>query len=379
MILMPLSLYIHIPWCIKKCPYCDFNSHVARGDLPEAEYTAALITDLTQELPRIYDRKISSIFFGGGTPSLFSPSAIEKILLEINKLVPFNNNIEITLETNPGSLENKYIKDFKLAGVNRISLGAQSFQEDKLQALGRIHSIKDIASCLEQIISANLNSFNIDLMYGLPRQTIQDAIYDLKSAIAFNPPHLSWYNLTIEPNTVFYKSPPANLANNDDCYFIEQQGKELLSSHKLIQYEISAFAVENNQCQHNLNYWQFGDYLGIGAGAHSKITMPDKSVLRFSKFKNPKKYMDNINKNDTFEQVNKDNLTFEFMLNNLRLKSGFNKQLFESRTGLNSAVLDEKLAIAYKKELLYKKGEQIFISNLGNLFLNDLQEIFLPG
>ena len=378
--MIPLSLYIHIPWCIKKCPYCDFNSHVTKNSLPEAEYTSAIITDLNQELPKIGDRKISSIFFGGGTPSLFAPQTIENILLQVNNLIPFDNNIEITLEANPGSLENKYLRDFKLAGVNRISLGVQSFQAEKLTSLGRVHSTIDIDNCLNQILAANFTSFNIDLMYGLPKQTIHDAINDLTTALQFHPPHISWYNLTIEPNTAFYKYPPTNLADNDSCYFIEQQGQALLSQHKLNQYEISAFALENNQCQHNLNYWQFGDYLGIGAGAHSKITLADGEVIRFSKFKQPKKYMHSqVNKNDSCTSINKDNLIFEFMLNNLRLSTGFTKDLFKHRTGLDFALLAPKLAIAYQEELLYEQGERILLSNKGSLFLNDLQEIFLPG
>jgi len=288
--MLPLSLYIHIPWCIQKCPYCDFNSHALKEALPEDAYIQTLLRDLEEDLTLAQNRPLKSIFFGGGTPSLFSPKSIEKILTGVNAHLKFEPNIEITLEANPGTLEHKSFKAYKSAGINRVSLGAQSFQDEKLQALGRIHNAKNIANAINLIIEADLN-FNIDLMYGLPKQTIQDVLFDIRTALSFSPPHLSWYHLTIEPNTVFHHRPPP-LPEHDTVYEMQTLGYQCLKDAGLKQYEVSAFAKPGFACQHNLNYWEFGDYLGIGAGAHSKITdLSTLEVKRFAKTRYPKSYL----------------------------------------------------------------------------------------
>lgn len=268
----PLGLYVHMPWCIKKCPYCDFNSHPLKTELQVDNYIAALIADLTADQHKIYGRKIDSIFFGGGTPSLFPPASIARLLQGMRQIVDFADTIEITMEANPGALERQYLADYQAAGINRLSIGAQSFQDDKLQTLGRIHSSKDIIATLEQLQALGWKNFNIDLMFGLPKQSVADALADLTLALSFNPTHISWYQLTLEPNTAFYNKPP-QLPNGEICWQIQQAGNKLLSDSNFKQYEVSAFARSvARRCQHNLNYWLFGDYLGIGAGAHSKIT-----------------------------------------------------------------------------------------------------------
>lgn len=278
----PFSLYIHIPWCIKKCPYCDFNSYDSPSQLPEQEYVQVLLQDLTQDLPRVANRTLKSVFFGGGTPSLFSPKSFETILNHVHRVLSCQPNMEITLEANPGTLEHKSFKDYRNAGINRISIGAQSFNDYSLQALGRIHAAKDTHKAIDAIRKGGFDNYNIDLMYGLPQQSLNDALSDLKTAIELSPTHLSWYHLSIEPNTIFHHKPPV-LPNDDEVFEIQQAGFELLKQQGFMQYEISAFAQKGFQCQHNKNYWEFGDYLGIGAGAHSKITNLDHSISRFSK------------------------------------------------------------------------------------------------
>lgn len=377
---IPLALYIHIPWCIRKCPYCDFNSHANTGKLPEDIYVKALLADLAEDLHLTEKRPISSLFFGGGTPSLFSANSIEKILNGVDKQLPINNHLEITLEANPGTLEHTDFKDYKQAGITRISLGAQSFQDDKLKILGRIHAAKEIYKALESIAHANFASFNIDLMYGLPTQTMSDALYDLNTALSFSPPHLSWYHLTIEPNTVFHKTPPS-LPQDELVWDMYEAGQTRLFEAGLLNYEISAFATPTKQCQHNLNYWQFGDYLGIGAGAHSKLTSMqdgDFKVIRHAKRRYPKDY---LTENQKFvassEIVTQQALPFEFMLNALRLMQGFDKSLFQDRTHLDFKMIEKILHDAKNKGLILMDENKIQPTALGTRFLNDLQQMFL--
>ena len=295
---IPLSLYIHIPWCIKKCYYCDFNSHAKKNNIPEKEYIDALIQDLTLDLPLIQNRKIKSIFIGGGTPSLFSAEAIETLLNKIKCLIQMEDILEVTMETNPGTIEHDDFIGYKHAGVNRISLGVQTFNNNTLKTLGRIHDNSQADFAIKQLINTNFNSFNIDLMYGLPGQTIEEALIDLKKAISYNPKHLSWYNLTIEPNTIFYAKRPL-LPSNDDIYEMEQAGHKFLIENNFEHYEISAFTKDKNYCQHNMNYWEFGDYLGIGAGAHGKITdLKNFTITRYNKTRQPNAYLDRVKQNN---------------------------------------------------------------------------------
>lgn len=384
--MIPISLYVHIPWCVKKCPYCDFNSHAINSTLPEAEYVQALIKDLEQDLHNIQNREIISIFFGGGTPSLFSPIAFEKILDNINRLSKLSSHIEITMEANPGTMEHKHFKDYRLAGINRVSLGVQSFNNEKLERLGRIHRIHEIENAIISLHNADLDSFNLDLMYGLPDQTYEEALQDLNTAISFSPPHLSWYNLTLEPNTVFYSRPP-RLPSHDIIFEVQQAGIQLLDNSALEQYEISAFAKSDHVCRHNLNYWEFGDYLGIGAGAHSKITEFQNSkivaVHRFAKKRMPSSYLQDMKDFQENVVVDKkvlssDDLGFEFMLNALRLKEGFRIELFEQRTGLSISDIENFLFKAIDKNLLIVTPDIIKPTEQGRLFLNDLLEMILP-
>jgi putative oxygen-independent coproporphyrinogen III oxidase len=375
---IPLSLYIHIPWCIKKCPYCDFNSHALKNPLPEDNYLNALIEDLILDLKFVQQRPIKSIFFGGGTPSLISPQGIEKLLLQISNLVNFAPNIEITLETNPGTVEHFDLAAYKSAGINRISLGAQSFDDHKLKLLGRIHSAKETLYAIEKLHKINFNSFNIDLMHGLPQQTLEQAITDLSTALACDPPHLSWYQLTIEPNTIFHKYPP-KLPNDDLTWEIQTQGEHLLAKSGFGHYEVSAFAKPNHHCQHNTNYWEFGDYIGIGAGAHGKITnLENFEIKRSCKTRNPSDY---LNPAKSFLAsttiVRPDELPSEFMLNRLRLFNAINTQQYQQRTGLPSTGIEAILKKACDQELLQYTDSCYNLTRLGKRFLNNVMQMFL--
>ncbi len=376
---IPLALYIHIPWCIKKCPYCDFNSHAVQGKIPEADYVKRLLVDLENDLPLVPNRTIYSIFIGGGTPSLFSAKSIELLLKGIQQLIPIDTQAEITLEANPGTMEHRSFTDYRLAGINRVSLGVQSFQDDKLQALGRIHQANECKKAIESLHNANLTSFNLDLMYGLPQQTLEDALYDLKTALQFCPPHLSWYNLTIEPNTIFHHKPPV-LPADETLLSIEAAGKSLLEQHKLFQYEVSAFAQPKHQCQHNRNYWEFGDYLGIGAGAHGKITNTNDNVItRYWKTRYPKSYLSP----DKALLAGKQNIKteerpFEFMLNALRLTDGLPIAYLKERTGLSINTIATALKKAQLQGLLEDPSDHFIPTALGNRFLNDLVLLFSP-
>jgi oxygen-independent coproporphyrinogen-3 oxidase len=377
----PLSLYIHIPWCVKKCPYCDFNSHEHKEtqnftDM-ESMYVDALIKDLEYSLPKIWGRKIHSIFFGGGTPSLFSRKAIHKILSQVRALTPILYEAEITLEANPGTIDTDHFEGYKDAGITRISLGIQSFNDAHLMSLGRIHSSLEAKKGIE-IAMHHFNEVNLDLMYALPHQTLDEAIHDAKTATSFNTTHLSFYHLTIEPNTFFFKHPP-QLPLDDESAEMQETIEAILNEHGYQHYEISAFAKPKSECRHNLNYWQFGDYLGIGAGAHSKLTFHDK-MIREIRYKNPKQYMEKVNSQSMIESetiIYENDLAFEFMMNHLRLINGFTIKNFEEKTGLNISSIDKELKTALDKKLISMNHEIIKPTLLGQRFLNDLLSIFL--
>lgn len=374
---IPLSLYIHLPWCVKKCPYCDFNSHAVKEQIPEDQYVLALLKDFTEQYSKIHDREIISIFFGGGTPSLFSPLSINKLLKEINNLVSFAKDIEITLEANPGTVDESRFKGFRAAGVNRLSLGLQSLQNDKLKILGRIHDRNAALRAIDAAVKAGFDNFNLDLMHGLPTQTVDDAMQDLQDAINFNPTHLSWYQLTIEPNTLFYHQPPT-LPADEILWDIQEAGKTLLAKNNYLQYEVSAYSLANKNCAHNKNYWEFGDYLGIGAGAHSKLTINEK-VIRHWQVKHPKDYL-SVDRSFVMEEkiISEQDLIFEFMLNALRLNDGVSIDLFLERTGLPIASIKNILDKTIKKNLLYPVTERIQPTEFGKRFLNDVIAMFLP-
>lgn len=376
--LIPLSLYIHIPWCVKKCPYCDFNSHALKNTLPEATYLDALIEDLKLDMPFAQNRKLQSIFFGGGTPSLISPSGIEKLLCNIENLIAFDDNIEITLETNPGTIEHFDLANYKLAGINRISLGAQSFDDQKLKALGRIHCAAETLTAIEKLHSINFNSFNIDLMHGLPGQTLEQALQDLTTAINCQAPHISWYQLTIEPNTIFHKYPP-QLPHDELTWQIQTQGEVILATAGFEHYEVSAFSKPGHTCKHNKNYWDFGDYLGIGAGAHGKYTdLKTNEIVRTNKTRNPSDYLNPDKKFMTnIVTVPKAELPSEYMLNRLRLFSSFTLLDYEQRTGLSSTRIAKILDDAQQTGFIKLTDKYYSVTDLGKRFLNDAMQMFL--
>ncbi|BBN80475.1 coproporphyrinogen III oxidase [Pseudoalteromonas sp. A25] len=376
--LPPLSLYIHVPWCVQKCPYCDFNSHSLKGNIPEQEYVQHLLNDLKADLHLVQQRKLHSIFIGGGTPSLLSADAYDYLLQEINKLIEFEQGIEITLEANPGTVETDRFKHYVAAGINRISIGVQSLQEDKLTALGRIHGEQEAINAAYEAKQAGLASFNMDLMHGLPNQSLSDALSDLQRVIDLAPPHISWYQLTIEPNTQFASKPP-KLPEDEILWDIQEQGQALLAQAGYHQYEISGYAKSGYQCKHNLNYWQFGDYLGIGCGAHGKITQPsDGAILRTVKVKHPRGYMD-LTKPYLYEswQVAPQDRSFEFFMNCFRLQQPCSKQAFVDFTGLPLIEIEGQLNQAQKNGLLLDQGDSWLVTNKGHRYLNDLLQSFV--
>ena len=382
--IQPLSLYIHIPWCVEKCPYCDFNSHAVRDTIPEQEYVAALIADLDADITRfqLMNRPLHSIFIGGGTPSLFSGDAIENLLEQVLSRFEHKADIEITLEANPGTVEaDKFIGFFK-AGVNRLSIGVQSFASDKLIKLGRIHDSGQAKTAAKLATESGVTSFNLDLMHGLPNQSLDNALDDLKIAISLNPKHISWYQLTIEPNTIFHSKPP-KLPVDDILWEIQDQGVKLLNEAGYQQYEISAYAKPGYQCQHNLNYWQYGDYLGIGCGAHGKITdSQTNTIMRTVKVKHPKGYLDQERDFlDQLSEVSDADRPFEFMMNQLRLHSAFNVNRFQESTGLSIDSVLPKLKEAQQKNLMAYEttdNEEYWrVTITGQRYLNDLLELFL--
>jgi oxygen-independent coproporphyrinogen-3 oxidase len=377
-VLPPLSLYVHIPWCVRKCPYCDFNSHEIRGLIPEANYVDALIADIEAALPSIWGRKIYTVFFGGGTPSVFSAANIERILAAVRARVPLAVDAEVTLEANPGTAEVKKFRGFREAGVNRLSLGIQSFNSQHLKALGRIHDGNETRTAIE-IARANFENFNLDLMYGLPQQSPEESLADIETALSFAPPHLSVYHLTIEPNTYFYRHPPV-LPAEENTVQMQEAIEQTLDSAGYRHYETSAFAKPGKQCRHNLNYWMFGDYLGIGAGAHSKLSFADR-ITRQARHKQPKQYMEAAFKGDAVQDghdVAARDIGFEFMMNALRLGSGFPVILFEERAGLPLTAVLKPLQEAEQRGFIERDHQRIAPTDLGRRFLNDLLQIFLP-
>lgn len=378
--LPPLSLYIHIPWCVQKCPYCDFNSHAQKGVIPEQEYVRHLLADLTADLLRyqesVQQRPLHSIFIGGGTPSLFSAENIAYLLYQIEQHIPFEPNIEITLEANPGTAEAERFLGYAQAGINRISMGIQSFSDEKLQKLGRIHNAAEAKSAVGFARVSSLRSFNLDLMHGLPNQTLNEALADLHQAIELAPPHLSWYQLTIEPNTMFAYRPP-KLPDDDELWDIFEQGHQLLTAAGYQQYETSAYAKPGFQCQHNLNYWRFGDYLAIGCGAHGKLSFPSGKILRYSKTKHPKGYMRG---EYLYEErdVSTEDRPFEFFMNRFRLLEAVPKNEFEQFTGLPLSVVDKTMAWALDQKFITETDRTWQVTEHGKLFLNELLEAFLP-
>ncbi|WP_457788186.1 radical SAM family heme chaperone HemW [Pseudomonas sp. PL-6] len=376
--LPPLALYIHIPWCVKKCPYCDFNSHAAGPTLPEEEYVDALLADLDADLGQVHGRPLSSIFFGGGTPSLFSDRALGRLLEGVERRVAFTGDIEITLEANPGTFEQAKFKGYRALGINRLSIGVQSFQEAKLKALGRIHDGSEAIRAADMARAAGFDNFNLDLMHGLPEQSLEDALFDLRTAIAQAPTHLSWYQLTMEPNTLFWSQPPV-LPEDDLLWDIQEAGQALLAAEGYAQYEVSAYAQPGKQARHNLNYWTFGDFLGIGAGAHAKLSDPHGRILRTWKTRLPKDYLDAAKAFQAGERLlGADELPFEFLMNVLRLTDGVPASLFTERTGLPLASLDAARTEAQARKLLRTEPERLCATAEGQLFLNDLLQHFLP-
>ncbi|WP_291992270.1 radical SAM family heme chaperone HemW [Candidatus Accumulibacter sp. ACC003] len=380
----PLSLYIHIPWCVRKCPYCDFNSHAlpVAGDgeaapIPESDYLAALIADLESALPMIWGRRVDSVFFGGGTPSLLSGDGVEQLLAAVRSRVPLLPNAEITLEANPASAEAGKFAAFRAAGVNRLSIGIQSFSPRHLKALGRVHDDQQARQAIA-VAARHFDNFNLDLIYGLPGQSVDEALADVDSALSFAPPHLSCYQLTIEANTAFAANPPP-LPDPDTCADMQDAIEARLAAAGYDHYETSAFARPGHHCQHNLNYWQFGDYLGIGAGAHSKLTLHDR-VLRQMRWKRPAEYLARVSAGTPLQEefaVAAADLPFEFMLNALRLLQGFDAPLFELRTSLSLLKIDAELRQAEDDGLLERHGQRIAPSDRGRRFLNRLLERFL--
>ena len=376
-LLPPLALYIHIPWCVRKCPYCDFNSHAAGPTLPEEEYVDALLADLDSDLQHAHGRPLTSIFFGGGTPSLFSDRALGRLLEGVERRIAFAEDVEITLEANPGTFEQAKFKGYRSLGINRLSIGVQSFQEAKLKTLGRIHNGDEAIRAADMARAAGFDNFNLDLMHGLPEQSIEDALFDLRTAIAQAPTHLSWYQLTMEPNTVFWSQPP-QLPEDDLLWDIQEAGQALLAAEGYAQYEVSAYARPGRQARHNLNYWTFGDFLGIGAGAHAKRSTPDGRILRTWKTRLPKDYLDPSKAYQAGERVlDAEELPFEFLMNVLRLTEGAPVELFSQRTGLPLAQLDGARREGERLGLLQADDRRLVATPRGQLFLNDLLQLFL--
>ena len=375
--LPPLSLYIHFPCCVKKCPYCDFNSHEVRGSFPEADYLAALRLDLEMALPLVWGRKIHTIFIGGGTPSLMSAAGLDQLMSDVRTLLPLDGDCEITMEANPGTFEAEKFRSYRASGINRLSVGIQSFNSRHLQALGRIHDDNEARRAVD-IAHANFDNFNLDLMYALPSQTLAEAQADLATALSFAPPHLSLYHLTLEPNTLFAKYPPA-LPDDDESADIADMVAATAAGAGYGRYEVSAYAQPGRRARHNLNYWEFGDYLGIGAGAHSKLSFPHR-VLRQARYKQPKAYMEAVRAGNPVQEereLARDEMGFEFMLNTLRLTGGFAPNLFAERTGVPLNAIERALNAAEAKGLLYRDHQLIKPTELGLSFLNDLQQMFL--
>ncbi len=379
--LPPLTLYVHLPWCVRKCPYCDFNSHRAPSSIPEGAYTQALLDDLRTDCERIGERSIEAVFFGGGTPSLFTPRAIERFLLGAQDLVMFAKDVEITLEANPGAIDSDRFAGYCSAGVNRFSLGVQSFKDEHLSSLGRIHAVADVYRAVEALQRCGVENFNLDLMYGLPEQSLAEALTDVQAAIALQPAHISHYQLTLEPGTVFHARPP-ELPDDETAWAMQVMSQAALGEAGFEQYEVSAYARPGYRCRHNLNYWRFGDYLGVGAGAHGKLTeLATGAVLRTTRTRQPREYLQRP-ASDRVERkcVPQSDLAFEFMLNAGRLNENVEVRQFENRTGLTRDHLRPGMEKAASKGLVeFLSPDAWRTTEQGRRFLNDLQGIFLPG
>jgi putative oxygen-independent coproporphyrinogen III oxidase len=379
--LPPLSLYIHLPWCVRKCPYCDFNSHELRGDFPADEYIEALLRDLELDLPLVWGRPVSSVFFGGGTPSLFGAAHFERLLSGCRARLPFNPGLEITLEANPGALERDRFAAYRDAGINRVSLGVQSFSDTALSSIGRIHGRAEVMQAVESLHAAGIENFNLDLMYALPGQRLAEAEEDVREAIACAPAHVSHYQLTLEPNTAFYAAPPA-LPDEELAWDMQEACGALLARSGFEQYEVSAWAQAGRECVHNLNYWRYGDYLGIGAGAHGKITLPaERAVKRRIRVRHPVSWMQAIAGGGGLAEdrlVPDEERSFEFFLNQLRLRRGVQKSQFEARTGLDWAIVSKRVDELLSKGLAVEEKGRLVPTELGWRFSNESQAIFLP-
>ena len=377
----PLSLYVHLPWCVRKCPYCDFNSHALKGELPEQQYVDALLRDLEQELPLVWGRPVHSVFFGGGTPSLFGAASLDRLLSGIRGMLTLTPDAEISLEANPGTTEHDSFGAYADAGVNRVSLGVQSFDDVMLERLGRIHGRQEVDAAVAAIQSAGLVNFNIDLMFALPGQTVEGALADVRAALKCEPAHISHYQLTIEPNTMFHASPPS-LPNDDRAWQMQERCARLLQDGGYENYEVSAWAKPGRQCRHNLNYWSFGDYLGVGAGAHGKITLPAESAVRRRiRKRHPADWMKAaLDGNALAEdrELDSGDRVFEFFLNQLRLRRGVSRTQFMTRTGLPWSIIEKPVAQAIDRGLLEEKNEGLVATDIGWRFVNEIQALFLP-
>ena len=377
----PLSLYVHMPWCVRKCPYCDFNSHAVTGNVPAREYIEALIADLEVELPLVWGRPLQSIYFGGGTPSLFDAELIGQFLSAARARLGFRPDIEITLEANPGTIEHDSFSAYREAGINRISLGAQSFDNELLKGIGRIHGRPEIEHCLQSLETSGITNFNIDLMFALPGQDFGQSKSDIELAIAARPAHISFYQLTVEPNTAFFAQPPV-LPEDEAAWEMQQHGLGLLEAAGYRQYELSACAQADLQSRHNMNYWRYGDFLALGAGAHGKISAAaDGTVMRYSKHRHPRRYLQGLDNGDWLAEkrfLSEQELVFEFFLNQLRLKQGVNVNDFSARTGLPWQVVEQRVQTAVNRGLLERVGQRLKPTSLGWRFVNDIQQIFLP-
>ena len=384
MLLPPLSLYLHFPWCVRKCPYCDFNSHTLHGELPETRYVDALLRDLDLQTDLIRGRTLHSLFLGGGTPSLFAPAALSRLLQGVRSKCALAADVEVTLEANPGTIERGRFADYRAAGVTRVSLGAQSFSDAHLRRLGRIHCAMDTHRAVEELHAAGIENLNLDLMFGLPEQSIAEAVRDIETALALRPAHLSHYELTIEPGTVFAGRPPYGLPDLDAAADMQLACQERLGEAGFIQYEVSAYARAQQRCRHNLNYWEFGDYLGVGAGAHGKVSRVQDDALiveRSARRREPRRYLAELDDADAgleLRAIPVADLPFEYVLNALRLNEGFEQQAFEMRTGLPFVCAAPALELALGRGLLQRNGERWRPSAKGFNFLNDLQQMFLP-
>jgi len=376
----PLSLYVHIPWCVRKCPYCDFNSHALKDDIPEQAYVIALLADLEHDLPAVWGRAVDTVFIGGGTPSLFSPDAIDRLLCGIRARITLDPAAEITLEANPGTVDREHFRGFREAGVNRLSIGVQSFQSDLLEKIGRIHDGREAIRAVEAAHDTGFENFNLDLMFGLPGQSSAQVNADLHTAIDLEPAHISWYELTIEPNTWFHRHPPQR-PDDDTLWDMQATGQRVLGEHGFSRYEVSAYARPGKQCRHNLNYWQFGDYLGIGAGAHGKITdAAQQRILRTAKTRHPDRYLEMAGHDtctSTTASLSTHDAVLEYVMNALRLDGGFSREAFATNTGLPFSITEGPVARALDDGLLIEQGTQLLASEHGQRYLNELLQYWM--